>query len=239
MAKAVTRYQADFRTLMSGSTYDEGSVVDGQTSTPRRAVWKNTGDEALANLVLRRQQVAANDGWTMLQIAADANKLSDPATPPSGVAIAGTELEVGNYKGKVVFYNANGETLASTESGIVTTTATNERIRWTIPVGPSGTVGRKVYRTIVGAAGTFKLAETVANNVDTTVDDDTPDASLGVVEPPANSTGSAGTWGTADVVIGALPVNSYAACWERYNIPVATTTQGNPRQALVTLMETA
>lgn len=239
MAKAVTRYEGDFRTLMSGDTYDEGSVADNAATTPRRLVWKNTGDEQLDSVLMRRQQVGANDGWTFLQIAEDQGQLTDPVVAPTGVKKTGAGLEIGDYKAKVVFYNAEGETVGSAASAIVATTSGDQQITWTIPVGGAGTVGRKVYRTVVGATGTYKLAKTVANNVDVTVDDDTADGSLGVVEPSANSTGSEGAWGTADVVIGTVAVNAYVACWARYNVPISTTTQGNPRQALVTFMETS
>jgi len=239
MAKAVTRYQGDFRTLMAGNTYDEGSVADGAATVERRIVWKNTGNEELQNVVVRLQQVGANDGWTFLQLAEDQGQLTDPVVAPTGVKITAAGLEIGDYKSKMVFYNAEGETIGSAASAAVTTTAGDQQIRWTIPTGGAGTVGRKVYRTVVGAAGEYKLAQTVANNVDVTVDDDTPDGSLGVVEPAANSSGSEGAWADDDIVVGTIAVAAYTSCWMRYNIPASTTTQGNPRQGLATLMETS
>lgn len=57
-----------------------------------------------------------------------------------------------------------------------------------IAVGPSGTTGRKVYRTAADAAQ-LKLLTTIANNSTTTYADSTVDASLGANVPTSDTSG--------------------------------------------------
>jgi hypothetical protein len=72
MAKQVSRYESDGETP-AASSYDEGTVKDGEQTTPRRLWWKNTStnSEVLESCQFRRAQVGANDGYTMLEIAPD------------------------------------------------------------------------------------------------------------------------------------------------------------------------
>jgi hypothetical protein len=69
-----------------------------------------------------------------------------------------------------------------------------------IPVGPSGTTSRKLYRTTAGGAQLLLLA-TLADNTTTTYTDSTPDASLGANAPGADT--SALTQPTGQVNPGA------------------------------------
>jgi len=237
MAKQVTKYESDGATP-AASLYDEGTVQDGAATTARRIWWKNmsTAAESLSGCRCRRVASAGNDGIDMLQIAADA-PLADPGAP-SGAAVSGFGLEVGDYHYKVTFVTANGETVAGTVSATITTTGGNQQVDLTgIPTGPAGTTQRKIYRTAVGGS-TYKLAGTIANNTATTLSDTTPDASLGVEPPTLNTSGSAGTWGTANVTIGELAVGAYAACWMRYNVLADTSEVGNDRLAYVQFEET-
>lgn len=52
-----------------------------------------------------------------------------------------------------------------------------------IPLGPAGTVSRKVYRTVTGDSGSPKLVGTISDNVTTTFQDNVADGSLGAVAP--------------------------------------------------------
>jgi len=83
-----------------------------------------------------------------------------------------------------------------------------------------------------------KLVATIGNNTATDYLDQIPDASLGVDIPTLNTSGSPGTWQTANISIGAMAVGDYAACWERYNVPAGTSQVGNPRRAYVQFEET-
>lgn len=68
-------------------------------------------------------------------------------------------------------------------------TATANQVNVTaITPGPTGTTSRKLYRTAVGGSQ-LKLLTTIANNTTTTFLDSTPDASLGVNAPTADTSG--------------------------------------------------
>jgi len=96
-----------------------------------------------------------------------------PLTAP-GVATlataAGTNLGIGAYKYEVTFVTANGETTGGTEATI-TTTGGNQAVSLTaIPLGPTGTTQRKLYRTAVGGGtGSELLLTTLADNTTTTL----------------------------------------------------------------------
>ncbi len=235
MAKQVTRYESDGVTPAQ-SAYDEGTVRDGQATTPRRIWWRNTStaSEMLENCRFRRVQSGANDGLYFLEIAQD-GPLAPPGAPTVALA-AGTELGIGLYQYAITFVTANGETTAGTQAE-VTTTGGNQRVQVSnIPVGPSGTTARRIYRTAVGG-GQKKLVATIPNNTTTDYLDQVPDANLGTSAPGLNTSGSPGTWQTADITIGNMAVGDYAACWMRFNVPAGTTQVGNPRRAYVQFEE--
>ena len=235
MAKQVTKYESDSVTP-AASSYDEGSVLDGAQTTPRRIWWKNTStaSETLQNCRFRRVQSGANDGLDFLEIAQDA-PLSPPGAPTLALA-AGSELGIGLYQYAVTFVTANGETTPGTQAE-VTTTSGNQRVQLSsIPIGPTGTTARRIYRSAVGG-GQKKLVTTISDNVTTDYLDQVPDGSLGANAPTLNTSGSADTWQTANITIGDMVVDDYAACWMRYNVPGGTSQVGNPRRAYVQFEE--
>ena len=235
MAKQVTKYESDGVTPAQGS-YGEGSVLDGAQTTPRRIWWKNssTASETLQNCRFRRVQSGANDGLDFLEIAQDA-PLSPPGAPTLALA-TGTELGIGLYQYAITFITANGETTPGTQAEI-TTTSGNQRVQLSnIPIGPSGTTARRIYRSAVGG-GQKKLVTTISDNVTTDYLDQVPDSSLGAYAPTLNASGSPSTWQTANIAIGDMVVDDYAACWMRYNVPGGTTQVGNPRRAYVQFEE--
>jgi len=231
MAKQVTKYESDGVTPAEAS-YDEGSVLDGAQTSPRRIWWKNTStaSETLSNLRFRRVQSGANDGLNFLEIAQDVS-LSPPAAPTLALA-AGTELGIGIYQYAIAFMATNGETTPGTQAE-VTTTTDNQRVQLSnIPIGPSGTTTRRIYRSAVGG-GQKQLVASIDDNVTTSYLDQISDGGLGANAPVLNTSGSAGTWQTANINLGDLPVDHYAACWMRHNFPAGTTQVGNPRRAYV------
>jgi len=235
MAKQVAKYESNGVTPAAAS-YDEGSVLDGAQTTPRRIWWKNTSTatETLQNCRFRRVQSGANDGMNFLETAPD-TPLSAPGAPSLALA-AGTELGIGLYQYAVAFATANGETTPGTPAEI-TTTAGNQRVQLSsIPVGPSGTTARRIYRSAVGG-GQKKLVTTINDNVTTSYLDLIADASLGANAPTLNTSGSPSTWQTANITIGNMAVGDSAACWMRYNVPGGTTQIGNPRRAYVQFEE--
>ncbi|MBI4637673.1 MAG: hypothetical protein HY727_15150 [Candidatus Rokubacteria bacterium] len=110
---------------------------------------------------------------------------ADP--PPACVATdsgVGGNVDVGAHTWKVVFvHSAGGKTLGGTTSNTVTIAGSAKRVDLSsIPLGPAGTTAREIYRTKAGQ-GSYFLAVTINNNVDTTVSDNVADASLGAAIP--------------------------------------------------------
>lgn len=103
------------------------------------------------------------------------------ATPPSA----------GVHTVKITFVTAEGET----DLGIVSASVTADGVKKidlsSIPVGAAGkgVTSRKIYMTKAGGAVYYYVDE-IADNVTTTYAIDTPDASLTVAAPAANTTGS-------------------------------------------------
>lgn len=57
----------------------------------------------------------------------------------------------------------------------------------TLPLGPTGTTSRKLYRTVAGDGGDHKLVATIANNTATSYTDNIADGALGASAPTADS----------------------------------------------------
>lgn len=95
------------------------------------------------------------------------------STPAAG------NVDDGAHMYAVVFYNGVGN---ASVSAVVTVTVAdhtvNGQVTVTLPIGPTGTTGRKVYRTAAGATSLLLLA-TIANNTATSYTDNTADSGLG------------------------------------------------------------
>ena len=106
-------------------------------------------------------------------VTADAS-LTTPSTP---TAVAGsTGLLTVTRRYAVTFYTATGESYASDLS--VAATVTSKRIIVTIPTGPAGTVGRRIWATRSGGLCP-RFLDVIADNTATSYSDETPDIYLG------------------------------------------------------------
>jgi hypothetical protein len=114
------------------------------------------------------------------------NTAGVPAPGAAALAAGVAGSPNGAYRCQVTFVNAAGETTGGVE---FTITVTSTHISWSsIPLGPSGTTARKLYRTAAaGASGTEKLVTTIADNTTTTFDDNVADGSLGAAIPTSNT----------------------------------------------------
>jgi hypothetical protein len=110
-----------------------------------------------------------------------------PAAPATAV-VAGTGLSIGAYLYAVTFTSADGETAPSATTGATTTTGNQKVNLSAIPLGPTGTTGRKLYRSKVGGGALYLLA-TLADNTTTTFADTTADTSLTVLANGRSSFG--------------------------------------------------
>ncbi len=111
-----------------------------------------------------------------------------PNSGLTGVAQAGTGLEIGTYQYSIYYYTATGHTSGARTTTSITTTAGNQQILVTIPVsGDHRVKGRKLFRSVVGGYyGKTSLVATISNDVDTTYVDSLPDASLGTLSDNYN-----------------------------------------------------
>ena len=121
---------------------------------------------------------------------------SPPSAPSAGVPSSGGSITAGLHSYKVTFVNTTGETLPSVKSNVIDTT-TNKTSIITITAGPSGTTDRKLYRTVAGDTGAWKLLTTVSGNSTLTFTDTIADGSLGADAP------------SIDTSIPALPADLY------------------------------
>jgi len=106
------------------------------------------------------------------------------ASPP-----AAGNVEDGTHLYVVTFTNAGGETSAGASATVtVSDKTTNGQVELTnIPVGPTGTTGRNIYRTTAGLTTPFKLLTNLANNTATTFTDNVADGSLTTTCPATNT----------------------------------------------------
>lgn len=112
--------------------------------------------------------------------------LPAPSSAPTATKTTGSALGIGVYKYVVTFINENGETTASAQGSVTTSSGSQDVNLTAIPLGPGGTIARNIYRTTVGGT-TEKLLHQLANNTATTYADTTADGSLGTQVPPAGS----------------------------------------------------
>jgi hypothetical protein len=96
-------------------------------------------------------------------------------------------------------YSTNGQTPPANTAG---NTIAQVVPLSSIPVGPTGTTGRRLYRTKAGASTLLFLA-TLSDNVATTYADTIPDASLGGLPPVQNTAGTAQTVRVSNLQIAA------------------------------------
>lgn len=100
--------------------------------------------------------------------------LAVPSVPsPSD---GGTGLLTVTRRYCVTYYTATGESFACELSAPIT--VTGKKITLTIPTGPAGTVGRRIWATRSSMA-CARFLDVVANNTATSYTDETPDAYLG------------------------------------------------------------
>jgi hypothetical protein len=103
--------------------------------------------------------------------------MAAPGTAPT-LAGSGSGSFNGTYKGKVVFVDAFGVESQASPASAGAVTAADGQIDWTnIPVGPAGTVSRRLYRTLANGDTYYRLAD-IGNNVATTYTDTMSDATL-------------------------------------------------------------
>jgi hypothetical protein len=168
-----------------------GAAGTTQRKLYRTSVGGAAGSEKLLATIADNTTTTFTDSVPDSLLGAAIPTSNTAAVPAPGAAAvataAGTTLGVGVYRYQITFTNAGGETNGGVEFTITTTTNNTNVSMTSIPLGPSGTTNRRIYRTAVGgAAGTEKLLTTIADNTTTTFTDNIADGSLGAAIPTTN-----------------------------------------------------
>ncbi len=103
------------------------------------------------------------------------------------VADAGGSVTAGAHYYAVTFTVSGSDVINGALSNTVTADASHTKVALSnIPLGPTGTTARKIYRTAAGGS-TLKLLTTLADNYTTTYTDNTADGSLGATMGAVNN----------------------------------------------------
>lgn len=149
--------------------------------------------------------------------------------PTGSVQTSAGNLSAGNYRYKVTFVTAAGETDASPASSVITITNPSSagQIAVSFSVGSTGVTARKLYRTEAGGS-VYKYLATISDNVTTTYVDNIADASLGSTEPELNTTANNGykrqvlNLNALDVVNSLLDTDDWAVITKNYTFTANT-----------------
>lgn len=172
---------------LSGIPLGPGGTT--QRKVYRTAVGGTAGTEKLLATIADNTTTVLTDTIPDTLLGATVPGSNTAGVPAPGAAAAASGAAGtpnGTYRCQVTFVNAAGETTGGVE---FTVTVTSQHIAWSsIPLGPTGTTARKLYRTIAGGAtGAEKLLTTLADNTTTTFDDNVADGSLTTAIPTSNT----------------------------------------------------
>jgi hypothetical protein len=147
--------------------------------------------------------------------------------------ISGGSVNAGTHSYKITFVGIS-ETAGSGKSNVITTTATyGNVILQAIPIGPIGTISRKIYRTVAGDTGAWKLLATIADNTTTVYNDSIADSSLGADIPNAGVI--VDEW---DAILGFMPGGDVDVGTHSYKftfVAGSTETAGSPKSDVITI----
>lgn len=195
-----------YRTVAGGSTLKLTKTISNNSDT---SVWDDTGDGSLgasapgSNTARSRRATveitvgpSGTAGRKLYRTTAGGSSFNLVATIANNTATT--------YDDNV----ADGSLGAAAPSS--NTTAIRQVNLTSIPTGPTGTTGRKVYRTAAGAS-TLKLLTTIANNTSTTYTDSTADGSLGATAPSTNTSALTTPNGTVNAGTTTIPVTGVSS----------------------------
>jgi hypothetical protein len=112
-----------------------------------------------------------------------ADLMSNPGAPTIGLVgtPAAGNVDNGGHRYAITFVTGGVESAIGAQSSTVYVVdkTVNGQVRLVnIPLGPTGTTARKVYRTSANNGLSYKLQSTIADNTTTVLTDNTADASL-------------------------------------------------------------
>ena len=166
----------------------------GPTGTTARRIYRTplngaTGSEKLVATLPDNATTAYADTLPDAQLSSplpssNTARIASPGAPTVAI-VAGGSLN-GTYRYAVTFLSSGGETTGGSEAII---TAANNSVQLSdIPLGPTGTLARNIYRTTLGGTpGSERLLTYVGDNSTTTYTDNSLDTALGAVIPMNNT----------------------------------------------------
>jgi len=197
----------------------------------------DTGD-TLGELTIDEFNISSTELFTCQDIASKDNKLFvsnitkseftvdawdarvvrfKSAIPPialvAGTPTAGGLCTPGTHSYKVTFTSVEVEetTGGATSNQITCVLTTGQTVPLSaVPIGPTGTLSRKIYRTVAGDTGSYLLLATIGDNITTVYSDIIADGSLGAVIPGSATT----TAKISDVVQGDKTILADLSNWD-------------------------
>jgi hypothetical protein len=170
------------------TVFDENhtrAYIDAESATPdangQFVVDKQSDLKASTMVLFKNGDAQASDQFTVEELVPDA------PVAVYNASVSGS-LDAGTHSYVVTFEINGSETKASAPSNVITALDSAHSADVAIPLGPTGTTARKVYRTKVGDTQPYELAVTVSNNTVVTTNDGVDDASL-TTDAPTDSTG--------------------------------------------------
>jgi hypothetical protein len=147
-----------------------------------------------ASVATKRKLSGSADGLPILVKPILTAALTVPTAPTTALSGTAGVCTDGAHVAAITFYTEYGETtIGASGTSRITAYAANGQINLTaIPCDPMGlAVGRKVYMTKTGGAGSLYYVGTITDNTTTTFAINVPDTSLSWVSPAANTAFSA------------------------------------------------
>src|SRR5690349_7495554 len=189
--------------MSDGSAYAYNVLTLSSTLIANAGTFSNTGP---GDVTIWQGQIAlivdaVNGYFRWPGSAAGSSSPSVSLIPaPTVVAGAAGNVDIGSHQWAVTYVINGTETNLGVDSSTLTL-ATASQVQLTgIPIGPTGTTDRKIYRTSANQVGPFNLLTTLSDNTTTSYLDNTADSGLGAASPAAGlvDTGSH-QWGVSFV----------------------------------------
>lgn len=183
------RITAQFNRPLPKKTYDERSTWTGNSTTTQTMTYATP---TIYDFSIDNSTVVHKDNFSFSEPGAlDYNNGTIPAAPTSNAPTGVGSCTSGTHFWFVTFVTNNVESRMSPASTVQTCSGSNNEPLTAIPLGPSGTTARKIYRTASAALATDTafLVGTISDNSTVTFTDSLADTSLGAANVAGESSG--------------------------------------------------
>lgn len=192
--------------MSDGSAYAYNVAAGSTVAIATAGTFSNTGADDVAvwqgEIVLIIDPVKGYFRWPGSSAGSSSPSVEVISAPTVVVGAAGN-VDIGSHQWAVTWTINGTETALGTLSSTLTLSAASHVQLTNIPVGPSGTTKRTIYRTAANQVGPFLKLADIADNTTTSYDDNTADSGLGAASP-AQGVVTAGThqWAVSFITSG-------------------------------------